>query len=204
MLLGGARKMNWKKRVTLRKKELEKMKTSKSYISFDKLNNKEYIYITLDNGARPFIIIVSNNIIKVYLSYTNKLLFKISKFLGYWSGFDSSPYKIYNGNSILIQLTPNKYMHIGCEIFTFVTKDIITDFLSPVGNSDVPYPIAYGTENVYFMLDKKYYSNDDILLEKTVSNSEDIYGEFYEHLEFKKNRKLHKMAKLKIIQKRIL
>ena len=203
--IGGAKKSKnyWKNLVAKRKKELVHMKNTKSFIPFDKLHIKEYIHLIHDNGARPFIVIITNNKINVYHSYTNKLLFKISKFLGYWNGFDSSPYQ-FHGNSILIQLGLYKYMHIGCEIFTFNTKDVITDFISPVGNSDVPYPICYGTENVYFMLDKKYCKNEDILLDKNVVNAEDIYTEFYGHLEFKKDRKIYNTKNVKIIHKRIL
>jgi hypothetical protein len=54
------------------------------------------------------------------------------------------------------------------------------------------------------MLDKKYCKNEDILLDKNVVNAEDIYGEFYGHLEFKKDRKLYNMKNVKIIHKRII
>jgi len=57
------------------------------------------------------------------------------------------------GNSILLQISANKYMYIGHTIYTFESLDIIQAYYSPIGNSDVPYPWAIGTSHTYFMLD---------------------------------------------------
>jgi hypothetical protein len=60
----------------------------------------------------------------------------------------------HKGNSILLQVGKHRYVYIGDEIYEFDTADNILSYVSPVGNSDVPYPFAVGEENVYFMLDK--------------------------------------------------
>ncbi len=59
------------------------------------------------------------------------------------------------GNTILVQISANKYMYIGDKIYTFepVKGDKIQAYYSPVGNSDVPYPWAVGTSHTYLMLD---------------------------------------------------
>jgi len=57
------------------------------------------------------------------------------------------------GNSILVQISANKYMYVGDKIYTFESLDTIQSYYSPVGNSDVPYPWAIGTNHTYLMLD---------------------------------------------------
>ena len=75
--------------------------------------------------------------------------------------------KCFIGNSILVKLSKYKYIYIGERIYSFTTKDEIIKYVSPVGNSDVPYPYAIGTENTYLMIEdvvipnnllKKYHS----------------------------------------------
>jgi hypothetical protein len=67
-----------------------------------------------------------------------------------------------NGNSILLLLEDSKYLYIGSEIyqFTITPTDKIIKYYSGIGNNDVPYPVALGEKNVYFMLDKRYINID--------------------------------------------
>jgi hypothetical protein len=46
------------------------------------------------------------------------------------------------GNSVLVQVTENKYVFIGWEIFSFISNDPVKKYYSPIGNNDVPYPFA--------------------------------------------------------------
>src|SRR5947207_349394 len=118
-----------------------------------------------DNGFRPFQVFVRHKNIKIFAmdsqndeddsdsdgNYSYSIPIKtIKNFIGYWNGFDTSDNALH-GNSLLIHLAENKYMYIGSKIYTFTTQDEIIDYLSPVGNSDVPYPVAYGTKNIYIM-----------------------------------------------------
>lgn len=50
--------------------------------------------------------------------------------------------KNFRGNSVLLQLETNIYMHIGANIFIWESESPIVDYYSTVGNSDVPYPWA--------------------------------------------------------------
>jgi len=179
-------------RANKRKKELSHMKTTKSYIPKSKLTSRNKIYDIHDNGGRPFR--VTCNINGIYIQKAigetdedeiiyGKVFKHITNFEGYWVGFDTSPYSSLHGNSLLVKINKNKYMHIGDRIYLFKTKDEIIDFVSPVGNSDVPYPIAYGTQNVYFMLDDAYVPIEKLVTKPTVANAEDIYGEFHGHLD---------------------
>lgn len=201
-LSGGAK---WDVLVKRRKKELKNIKNTKSYISAKKLTSKSRIYDIHDNFNRPFRVICNNKGIYVYKKTGenyDQLIIKIRKFQGYWSGYDSSAYKM-NGNSILVQLARNKYIFIGWEIYEFTTEDEIIDYISPVGNNDVPYPVAYGTKNVYFMLDKVFIKNEDLETPITVANAEDLYGEFYGWIGSKKgSHQKYKFKNIKIIQKR--
>ena len=226
--------LDWNKKVEANKHQLEKMAGTGSYIPFNKLTKQDKKYFIHDNGGRPFKVVANTNGIQVYTAtkyldmtygsdsdsedtcdcyaepnfdYDVKV-FSIKKFLGYWWGFDSSPNK-FDGNSILIEVTPHKYIHIGERIYRFSTKDIILDFISPVGNSDVPYPIAYGEYYVYFFLSKKMVHIDDLETDPILVNSEDIYGEFFE-IENKYKRRKKELAKIvlnipniSIIQERI-
>jgi hypothetical protein len=72
--------------------------------------------------------------------------------MGYWNGFDSSVEKFY-GNTILVKITDHKYISIGQNIYEFTTDEIITDYVSPIRNYDVPYPIANSKHYVYFYVE---------------------------------------------------
>ena len=48
----------------------------------------------------------------------------------------------FDGNSMLFELGRKQYMFIGERVETFTVPDPIVTFVSPVGNSSVPYPFA--------------------------------------------------------------
>lgn len=58
----------------------------------------------------------------------------------------------FDGNSMLFELGPLRYMHIGESVRTFEARAPITEFVSPVGNSDVPYPYAVDTEGTAYLI----------------------------------------------------
>jgi hypothetical protein len=110
---------------------------------------------------------------------------------GYWYGYDSSANRMHN-NTLLIKLSAHEYMHIGPVIYTFKTTDKIVDYISPLGNSDVSYAVAYGKSNIYFMNDFKYVNKKN-LREATVANAECIYNDFYE-LNIAKKKEMRDIA----------
>ena len=110
--------------------------------------------------------------------------------------------KKFNGNSILLSLGKNKYVFIGQKIIEFTTKkDKIIDFVSPVGNNDVPYPFAIGEKYVYsfsypngYFLKKDLDFNFDNFKNSNIDNLFDklfMYGPFAKPL---KNKSLDKSS----------
>ena len=54
------------------------------------------------------------------------------------------------GNSILVHKTDLDYVCIGSDIFEFTALDKIWEYVSPVGNSGVPYPFAVDTKGRHY------------------------------------------------------
>ena len=174
-------------------------------------------YITHDNGAKPFLVIVTpdNKILVFVANYLDgyriieykKQILEIKKYKKVFIG--KSKINIYEspkidkkywlGNSILVQLTDFHYMFIGNKVYEFKTKEIITKYESYVGNSDVPYPYAVGEKNYYLMIENVYYAKDQI--PKDTSAYEHSFGAdvpyafyYYERKAFKKGKLIaHKM-----------
>lgn len=119
-------------------------------------------YFTHDNGGKPYKVVFDNYIINIYDNYNNQEF--IANYTNYekiWIGESpknrmtefSGGYGIhFLGNSFLIKLENNNYVHIGREIFSFKSKYYITDYISPVGNNDVPYPYCIDEKNNYYLL----------------------------------------------------
>ncbi len=167
-----------------------KCKTN-SYISNNNVTPKKYK--VHDNGGRPFLVVIEKNEINVFThgenndenndedyNYTIHIL-TIVNFLGYWNGYHpANPTDTrFMGNSILVQLNPHKYIFIGKNIYMFSTFDIIYDYYSEVGNSNVPYPVALGEDNTYYMLDCKYLTNNQIPI---VIQPLELYSYYYGHI----------------------
>lgn len=113
-----------------------------------------------DNGSRPFKVITSSNEIKIYIHSDevedeyDTLLMVFEDPLDYWIGEDVSE-PAFRGNNILVQLTDSKYVYIGTDIHQFESRDQIIDFLSPVGNSDVPYSYSFTQNDIFFNIEQK-------------------------------------------------
>jgi hypothetical protein len=198
----------------LRAKQKEKFEqfnvSTNSFIKKSDLTSHNKEYAVHDNGGRPFKVVVNNKGIEIYTTNDNEYpaynihILSLKKFIGYWVGFDSSYYTAYHGNSILVQETKHSYVSIGWIIYRFRTDEEIQDYISPIGGSDVPYPISLGENNVYFMLDNKYISKDDLMVHAIPINAELLYSEFYGHIypDNKKNQKEHKFKKYELLVKR--
>jgi hypothetical protein len=126
--------------------------------------------------------------------------------------------KYFDGNSILLNLSKNKYVYIGESIYSFETKnDKILEYHSPVGNSDVPYPVAVGEKYVYFLIKNCYLQKIEFEdFPKKYRWDDHAYSKLYGQNEFsskgktlkqkRKNNLEHKCKKLykkKTIQKRL-
>jgi hypothetical protein len=128
-----------------------------------------------DNGGRPFEVIIHPKTIELMVKSDGeyKKLFTIDKYEKVWVGEDECDKNFSKGNSILIQLTKNKYMFVGMEVITFTLKNKIVKYFSPIGNNDVPYPwFIDDKNNVYMLSDPRriefFHVNDSLL--KTFGN----------------------------------
>lgn len=139
-------------------------------------------YLTHDNGGRLYEVIVDDSGVTINNNITNKLIKKYTpvSIIRVIPGVSTLTNKRHRGNSVLLELN-NKYVFIGHEIYTFklAPGDEFVKYFSLVGNSDVPYPILLGKENVYFMLDKKYVPRSMFPGGMRMSDWENAYGMFY-------------------------
>jgi hypothetical protein len=82
------------------------------------------------------------------------------------------------GNSVLAELMEGHYVFVGEEIYEFhvVAGDVIEAYHSPIGNNDVPYPVAVGKEYLYFLL-----MGDHVYVPRALFDMKgDLYRQFYD------------------------
>lgn len=171
-------------------------------------------HLTHDNGGRPFLVALKNSLVKVYMLPPNTWRYgevEIKRYHYSHLVAEFKPKKIFTGNSpgdgpkfkansFLLKLPKNIYVFIGHSVYKFTSTDDIVEYASAVGNSDVPYPVALGKENVYFMLDHAYVSNAHIPPGLTKKQKLDMYTFYYNghsnaHAmkEYKENMKNYKL-----------
>jgi hypothetical protein len=149
-------------------------------------------YTTHDNGATPFEITITDKHINIHSnyhmcddisydainiligkSYKNKMT-EISGYIG----------DEYDGNSVLVHIYDNTYVFIGFNIFTFTSLCKIIDFVSPIGNNDVPYPYAIDIDgNIYLLLENVILMNTGNLQSK-LNDYDDPYSYYYHYEKF--------------------
>ena len=138
-------------------------------------------------------------------------LVKHIKFIKSFVGKDTDGHdKKFDGNTILLQKNKNTYIFIDAIIKVFkVFNDEIIKYVSPVGNSDAPYPYAIGKNNIYSFgepfegyLPKKYFTNLKV--------GDYLWDKFREYLYFliplgkKKSKSKFTFEEFKEIQKKKL
>lgn len=142
-------------------------------------------YFIHDNGGRPFKVHINKNInVYKYLDiddYSKKPVLFIKDFINFFIG--KSPLnsitessggfgKDFDGNTILVHTKEDEYIYIGESIFKFYSFSPIIDYVSPVGNNDVPYPYAIDKEGNYYLM------IEDIVINKTI-DGDDPYDYYY-------------------------
>ena len=180
-----------------------------------------------DNGGRPFEVEIEGNDIDVYAMEENHdefeeweeygedpiLQIKGAREIFVGNSPENSMTRFsggygpdFYGNSILVKIDCDNYIYIGREIYEFNLLDgEVTEYISPVGNSDVPYPYAItDTGRIYLMLEKVYLLTEEIdkyidsLPQKErealgeVDDPYDFYyGNFLSQTKFKKYKTKH-------------
>ena len=217
----GVRRWQKKTNKTLKR---SKSSTKKSRKSSTKILTSGTTYLIFDNGGRPFKVVtkgkgldiftyegldengkIENGYTVLIKSYRN--LKKIFVPIGIDDRGD--PWSGGKGNTIFAHISGNRYLFIGPWIYEFETKnDKILEYHSQVGNSGVPYPLAVGENNVYFLiakgedgyLSKEYFEE----FPKKYSWAIDGYLRLWGQNKFEKNleKKTKKISKIKVIKKR--
>ena len=138
-----------------------------------------YIRKAGDTDQKPYNVqVYSCNATQVFIGKSPKI--PMTKFSGGWG-------PKFDGNSVLVRVTEPgfKYVFIGESVFEFTAEAQITDFVSPVGNSAVPYPWAVDTDGRYYlMIENAVFKPTDNDSEQ--SPADDPYMYFYN---IKKNRR---------------
>lgn len=145
-------------------------------------------YEVHDNYGRPFKVVVEKTKVTVVNDKESVVkTYKVSKvFVGRSTGrmtmsdHTAAQAHLFEGNSILLQLSPRKFAYIGHEIYEFVTTDTPVAYYSLVGNNDVPYPVLLGTKEVYMMLDHAHVRREDF--PEGFTDWEDAYSVYYGHV----------------------
>jgi len=166
-----------------------------------------------DNGDRPFVVIIASEILvfkSKYLKdekayYFDKLVLKIPKYKKIFIGKDKE--YGFTGNSNLVMINDFEYIYIGGSIYKFKTKEVITKYVSEVGNSDVPYPFAVSASYYYLMIenvfyDKKQIPKDTHDMTRTYGNNIPYAFYYYYRKEFKKGKLIAKKLVSKMLVKR--
>jgi len=162
-------KTSKKSNKTSKKSNKTSNKTSKKSNKTSKKSLTGKKYLIFDNGGRPYKVVIKVNGLDIFTyegpdengkieiddtvlikSYRNLKKIFVPK------GIDDrgDPWTGGTGNTILAQISRNRYLFIGPWIYEFETKDQILEYHSQVGNSGVPYPLAVGEKNVYFLIEK--------------------------------------------------
>ncbi len=111
-------------------------------------------FYTHDNGGRPFKVYVGEVTAHIYKSVDSSHIKSYGLIERIFLGTNLGKHV---GNTILLKLGPQRYVYIGEQVVEFEIEDEIIEFHSYIGSSDVPCPVAVGTENVYFGPIDSYY-----------------------------------------------
>jgi hypothetical protein len=151
-------------------------------------------YMIHDNGNLPFTVVIQRNentdssIVKVYLNpdedEADQNPVQILEFVAQKVFIGKSPVSSqtlfsgghgprFDGNSILLHIEGKKYVSIGESIFSFESFDTIINFISPVGNNNVPYPFCTDSAGRY------YFMIEDTVTENMPPNLETPYDDLY-------------------------
>jgi len=146
-------------------------------------------YYTHDNGGRPFRVDITEKYVKVYIGEQDEPYVLIKTYVNLsqifvgrspknaMTEFSGGYGPLFDGNSILIGNNIDgvrTYVHIGCNIFSFTPYAKIVEYVSPIGNNDVPYPYAIDELGNYYLM-----IEDVILLKPVLVDEKDPYWYYY-------------------------
>lgn len=136
-------------------------------------------YYIHDNGGRPFKVTVTDSHADVYKhidwdfenesiewesnaiqSFDYQRIFIGKSPLNSMTEFSGGHGSKFDGNTMLLDLGGGGYVYIGGWIKKFTTDKKIVEYVSHVGNNDVPYPYAIDSDgDYYFIIEDVIVSN---------------------------------------------
>lgn len=115
------------------------------YVDEDLVDNSRY-YVVPDDGPCLWAYIT-----RVYETVARKAFVGQSP-LNEMTALSGGHGPAFDGNSILIELaSAGQYVFVGDRILRFAPASPITDFASPMGNWDTPYPYAVDAQKNYYL-----------------------------------------------------
>lgn len=167
-------------------------------------------YYTHDNGGRPFKVTISGKIVNIYVrnkvkegySKKPKMTFSCKKiFIGKSPSMTMTKVsggigKEFDGNSLLFEVDNGrendkkyheklyKYIFVGDIVYSFTTFSKIVEFVSPVGNNDVPYPYAINENKSYLLLIEYkiiFYNIHNKEFQKSIKENIHPYSYYYDY-----------------------
>ena len=127
------------------------------------------IYVAENNCQRLAVTFKNNAVIKVQkledISEDKNIIYKVNlieTFIGKSQLCDMTEFsgpkdtEVFDGNTILLEVekenNKHRYVYIGGDmVCSFLTNDRIYKYISNMGKNLVPYSIAKGWENIYFL-----------------------------------------------------
>jgi hypothetical protein len=184
------------------------------------------IYLIHDNGGLPFSVMIDEQnkraIVKIYdydsnyeTSSKEEPVILDTKFERYFLGGPLSEkmkreggYNFEWGNSILLHIKDDEYIEIGYRIYAFTSQYLIIEYISPIGNNDVPYPYAKSAHETFLMIEDAVLDNDALKVEaeKYPEQAYCPYRLYYrhgEHIFLNKTMPIKRKINPTIIQERL-
>lgn len=163
-------------------------------------NNIYYIH---DNYGRPFKVIINKKNVKIYkeietdlneknkyeqnsfLSFDAKEIFIGKSPLNNMTKLNGAYGPRCDGNTILINACDNIYVFISSVIVKFEAHGKIIEYVSPVGNNDMPYPYAVDEySNTYLLIEGVVIKNNPTVSKQMfeyTKSGEDPYTYYYDY-----------------------
>lgn len=155
-----------------------------SYVLRNDCGMTKYTYHVHDNGGRPWRVLADHREVTIIDNFGDRgVVHRVPGYEGFWWGYDTSG-SFAHGNTILVDKGLCTYLYIQRRGLKFTTPEPITDFVSPLGNSDVPYPVAFSKNYVYFLAGYggvDMVDREDLKTRGTMRNARTLYIEFYGH-----------------------
>ena len=143
-------------------------------------SSKYDVYFIHYNGGNTFraaideekmhAIIYLNEYDENYENYDSKSRYKVildTKFEKVFLGgpvpedlMNNNNYEFELGNSILLHITGSTYIFIGMYIYEFESESPILEYISRIGNNDVPYPFAKSATETFLMIEDAVIDNE--------------------------------------------